>query len=462
MKNDPRKFPQTSVSVSLRRRFAARLSEILPAGRNRRLAVGIASGVFTKGMAFLLTLITVPMTLHYLGPERYGIWVTMISMLAWISMVDLGVANGLTPLLSAAFGKGRTDLAREYVATAFWSLAGIAILVGAVITTGWDWIDWSRAFNIRDHRLESQVSTAMALAVGIFLANLPLSITQRIYLAYQQGLAANIWQLLLSLSGVIGIYLVTRTQGGLVYLVLGYSGAQLLVSLANAVWLFGWSKPQLRPFVRPNLAEAKHVMTMGGMFFINQIATLIIFQKDNILITHYLGPTQAAPYNVTWQMFFYLNAINILIAPYLGPAFGEAYAKGDVLWMRKVFGRYMLVTCAVALPLVALLAWFYKPILIAWVGPAVMPTSDVVLWISLWTAVFSVQWPIISLLNSTGRLRVFIIFYGLAALLNIFLSVVLIKSIGAAGGAMASAVTVCIFVLLPSLREVSILLKIPR
>lgn len=462
MKNDPQKFPQASVSVSLRQRFTTRLSETLPVGRNRRLAVGIASGVFTKGMAFLFTLVTVPMTLHYLGPERYGIWVTMISVLAWISMVDLGVANGLTPLLSAAFGKGREDLAREYVATAFWSLTAIAILVGSVIATCWGWIDWSRAFNIGDHDLESQVSTAMALAVGIFLANLPLTITQRIYLAYQQGLVANLWQLLISLAGVIGIYLVTRTQGGLVYLVLGYSGAQLLVLLANAVWLFGWSKPQLRPFVRPNLAEAKHVMTMGGMFFINQIATLLIFQKDNILITHYLGSVQATPYSVTWQMFFFLNVINILIAPYLGPALGEAYAKGDLRWMRKVFGRYMLTTCAVALPAVALLAWFHRPILVAWVGPDVMPTTATVLWMAIWTVVLSVQAPIIALLNSTGRLRVFTVFYGLAALLNMLLSVALINMVGVSGGVIASVITMVVFVLLPSLREVLILLEVSR
>lgn len=461
MKNDPQKFPQVRVSVSLRQWFTTKFSETLPVGRNRRLAVGITSGIFTKGMAFLFTLVTVPMTLHYLGPEQYGIWVTMISVLAWISMVDLGVANGLTPLLSAAFGKGREDLAREYVATAFWSLTAIAILVGAVIAMCWGWIDWSRAFNIGDHDLESQVSTAMALAVGFFLTSLPLTITQRIFLAYQEGLSANLWQLLISLAGVIGIYLVTLTQGGLVYLVLGYSGSQLLVQLASAIWLCGWSKPQLRPFVRPKLAEAKHVMSMGGMFFINQIATLLIFQKDIILITHYLGPAQASPYSVTWQMFLYLNVINILVAPYLGPALGEAYAKGDQRWMRKVFGRYMLSTCAVALPAIALLAWFHRPILVAWVGPDVMPTEATVLWLSLWTLLLSVQWPIITLLNNTGRLRVFTLFYGFAALLNLVLSVFLIQMLGIFGGVMASVITMVVFVLLPSLREVSILLKVP-
>lgn len=446
--------------MGLRQRFTARLSEALPPGRNRRLAVGVASGALTKGMAYLVTLVTVPMTIGYLGLERYGIWVTMISMLAWIGVVDLGVANGLTPALSAAYGKGREDLARGYVATAFWSLTAISLLASVVIAACWSRINWSGVFSIGDNDLRLQVAAAMALAVGFFLVNLPLAITQRILLSYQQGMAANLWQVLISLAGVIGIYLVTLTQGGLVYLVLGYSGAQMLVSLASTVWLFGWSKPQLHPFVRPNFADAKHVLSLGSLFFINQISTLFIFQKDNILITHYLGPAQSASYSVTWQIFLYLNAINILIAPYLGPGFGEAYAKGDLRWMRKVFSRYMLASCVVTLPAVISLAWFHRSILVAWVGSGVMPTSATVLWIALWTLVLSVQWPIITLLNHVGRLRVFTVFYALAAVLNLLLSVVLIKTVGVYGGAMASVITTVVFVLLPSSREALITLGV--
>jgi O-antigen/teichoic acid export membrane protein len=394
------------------------------------------------------------MTLHYLGPERYGIWVTMISMLAWLSMVDLGIANGLTPALSEAFGKDRGDLAREYVATACWGLAAVAMLAGIVISILWAWIDWGRAFNIRGTELERQVATAMALAVGLFLANLPLSINQRIFLAYQEGATGNAWQLLNSVAGVAGIYVVTLTQGSLVYLVLGYSGAQLLVSLACTIWLFGWSKPQLRPTVRPNLVEAKHVLSIGGLFFICQIASLIMFQKDNILITHYLGPAEAAPYSVTWQLFFYLNAVHVLLSPYLGPGFGEAMAKGDLQWMRKAFRGYMLATCAVAVPAVALLTWFHRPVLAAWVGPNLVPTPATVYWMAVWSLLLAILSPAVSLLVGVGRLRRYTFFNIVAALFSLIISIAIIRSIGVAGVVMASVISILALVVLPALYEV--------
>ena len=434
-------------------------SRVLKLDRNRKLSIGVASGIFIKAMALVFTLISVPMTLHYLGVERYGVWVTMISMLAWISLVDIGVANGLTPLLTSAFGKGRIDLAKGYVATAFWSLTISSVVTGIVIFAIWSWIDWSRLFNIKSHELESQISTAMALAVGIFLVNLPISINQRIYLASQNGAIANACQFFSSLAGIVGIYLATKTQGGLVYLVLGYSGAQFLVGLVNTIWLFGWAKPELRPFVWPKFIDAKSVMAMGGMFFLNQIATLIIFQKDNILISHYLGPVQATHYSVMWQIFFYFNTINLLIAPYLGPAFGEAHAKKDLNWMRIAASRYLFVTFGIAFLGVTFLFIFYKQILTLWVGPDVLPERGTVIWMALWTMVLSVQWPIISLLNSTGRIRVFTLFYIFAAVLNIFLSVALIKAVGVTGGLIASVLTMTAIVLLPSARELLHIVK---
>lgn len=421
--------------------------------KNKKIAVGVASGVFIKSMALVFTLITVPMTLKYLGAERYGIWVTMISMLAWISVVDMGVANGLTPLLTSAFGKNRLDLAQGYVSTAFWSLTISSIFTGFIFYFFWGFVDWGNIFNIKSHDLESQVSSAMALAIGIFLLNLPISIVQRIYLADQKGVTANKWQFVSSFAGVVGIYFATKTQGSLVYLVFCYSGAQLLVGVVNLIWLFGWAKPELRPFVRPNFLDAKTVMAMGGLFFLNQLATLVVFQKDNILITHYFGPIHAANYSILWQIFFYFNTINLLIAPYLGPAFGDAYAKKDSNWMRVAASRYLKITFFIAFFGVVLLSLFYEQVLDVWVGKNFKPSLSTVLWMGLWTMVLSVQWPIISLINSTGQIKIVTLFYVFAAVVNVFLSVIFMKLFGVFGGLMASVLTMIFIVLIPSAKK---------
>ena len=43
-----------------------------------------------KGGTILISLILVPMTLSYLNPYEYGIWLTLSSTLAWIYTFDIG------------------------------------------------------------------------------------------------------------------------------------------------------------------------------------------------------------------------------------------------------------------------------------------------------------------------------------------------------------------------------------
>ena len=47
-----------------------------------------------------------PLTVHYLGAERYGVWLTISSLLTWMSMTDFGLAgNALVNVLAEASGK---------------------------------------------------------------------------------------------------------------------------------------------------------------------------------------------------------------------------------------------------------------------------------------------------------------------------------------------------------------------
>src|SRR5215207_4315622 len=50
--------------------------------RHRRVALTALARAMTRGLGILISLITVPLTIHYLGPERYGLWMTISSFIA--------------------------------------------------------------------------------------------------------------------------------------------------------------------------------------------------------------------------------------------------------------------------------------------------------------------------------------------------------------------------------------------
>ena len=70
--------------------------------RFRRVGLTTASSIAARGISFATSLITVPLTLHYLGAERYGLWATLSSIIALASFADLGLVNGLLNALASA------------------------------------------------------------------------------------------------------------------------------------------------------------------------------------------------------------------------------------------------------------------------------------------------------------------------------------------------------------------------
>src|SRR3954466_3751287 len=69
--------------------------------RYRRASITASTSFLSKALTILISFVSVPLTVHYLGAERYGIWLTMSSLLTWMAMTDFGLAgNALVNVIS--------------------------------------------------------------------------------------------------------------------------------------------------------------------------------------------------------------------------------------------------------------------------------------------------------------------------------------------------------------------------
>src|SRR5439155_14854316 len=100
--------------------------------RKRRVLLTAVSTIFSKAVSLLIILVSVPLTVHYLGPERYGLWMTISSFIALMSFADLGLGNGLVNAISQADGAGDRQLARRSVSAGFFLLLGVSVGLGVV------------------------------------------------------------------------------------------------------------------------------------------------------------------------------------------------------------------------------------------------------------------------------------------------------------------------------------------
>ena len=60
------------------------------AQRTKVVKLNVLYGFAIKGCSILLSLLLVPLTIGYINSELYGIWLTLSSVIHWISFFDIG------------------------------------------------------------------------------------------------------------------------------------------------------------------------------------------------------------------------------------------------------------------------------------------------------------------------------------------------------------------------------------
>jgi O-antigen/teichoic acid export membrane protein len=428
--------------------------------RHVRILQGMFTGLAGRGVAVIVGFVSVPLTVRYLGAERYGVWVTISTAMAWITLADFGMSNSLTNVLSEAYARDRRDLAQTYFASAFWLLALVAMVLGCIFFSVWHFVAWDRIFNVQTVQARAEIAPAVAVAFLIFILNFPLSSIGKTYGAYQEVAVANAWTAASSLVGLVGLVTITYLKGGLVSLIFAVSGSALLVSAVSAAWVFGWSKPWLLPRLTSiSRAALKKLSGLGGMFFVIQLAWLALFQTDNLIIAHYLGARAVTPYSVTWRLFTYASVFQILAGSSYWPAYAEAFSRGDRKWVRRTFRMNFTLTIASTLMLAIPMVMFGQRIIEKWAGKQAVPTFGLLLLMGIWSVTNAGMSSQACILASSGRLKGQMIYGIAAAVVNLVLSIVLVQKIGLTGVILGTVGAFFVCVLIPQWIDVELAIR---
>ena len=87
--------------------------------RSARAKKSILRMFINKGASIFLSLLYVPLFLSLLDQTRYGIWVTIMSLINWIGFFDIGVGQGLRNLLAENLAKGDIQTSKKLVSTSY-------------------------------------------------------------------------------------------------------------------------------------------------------------------------------------------------------------------------------------------------------------------------------------------------------------------------------------------------------
>lgn len=428
--------------------------------RYSRIFSALGTAILGKGSVLLLNAITVPITVRYLGAEQYGLWVTISTTITMLIVLDIGIANTLTNLISEAYASGDHDLAAEYFSTSFFAMILIVAVLWIAGWAVWQHINIGYLLDVHDPVLIPIVSRAVEVAFGLFLIGLPAGLASKAFGGYQELHVANLFTAGGSALGLIAIIAAVLLKGTLVGLVAAYAGATVAGSLICLAWLVFVAKPWLRPSLRCfRHHHLKRIFHTGGQFFLIQIAGLVVFNSDNIIISHFLTPAEVTPYNVTWKLTTYATALQALSAPALWPAYSEAWTAKHIRWIRQTYRRVrwvtilcMTVACAVLLP-------FGRTIIQIWAGPAALPSLALLITMCIWMIIYAVAINQAALMGATYRVGKQAISSVVAAAANLALTLLWVTKFGATGVILATVISYLIFIVAVQMWEVRQILR---
>jgi len=405
-----------------------------------------------KGLAIACSFLSIPLMIHYLGQEQFGVWSTLLSVLSWITFFDLGLGNGLRNKLAESLAKDLTDEAQRYVSSAYSLIGLISLALFLILAIAAFAVPWQRVFNTQ--LLSTRELSYAVLITGFFITlNFLVSLISCVLNAVQKTAVVVLGQFLSNALSLILVYVLTKTtDASLLYLATIYGISMIGANVLLSVWFYK-NNLHLIPRLSLDFSHVRPLLSLGLQFFVIQIAVLVIFTTDKILITQFFGPEYVTQYDVVFKLFSIVTLIHGLITAPLWSSYTDAYHRGDNAWikgmLRKQLALFLLVILAVGIMIP-----IAKPVIAIWIGhdlEVLMPlvfTMGIFVLVSTWNNIFGY------ILGGINKIRLGSYYTVLTAALNIpfsyFFAITL--RFGIAGIMLGTIASICISAIISPLQ----------
>lgn len=387
-----------------------------------------------KGVSLPVSFLMIRVLVDRLTPDGYAVWIILSSTLGMLSFFNIGLGNGMRNLLFETLAAGDNRKSKEIISTAYLSLAAITISLSLIALAIFPLFNWNEILNTPSYSHTELLLLALLVFCGL-MAQLELNLIVSILQAKQltaYGDMISVLGQLLSLAGVMILPLLISSPSLLAYCAVIIL-IPLSITLLFSLFLFLTSLKQIRPSFRLyNKTYLQSLLGVGAKFFVIQVAWLIMYQSNSIIIAHVIDTQEVTTFNIAYKYCSLLQMIFILLMDPTWSAAGDAYVKREFDWIRtterrlnrvwQLFLGISILQCLVA-PIVYKI-WIGNTVTISW--PITL--CGIIYFItSMKAAIYC------NIINGTGKIKLQHIMYVIQAILYIPLAILIGRYFGLAG-----------------------------
>lgn len=415
----------------------------------QRIFYNVFSNWATLIATILVAFFVTPIIINQLGNEAYGIWVIIVSITGYFTVLDFGVNSALVRYISKYHELNDKERINSVYSTSFTLFAIIALAV-SVFT-----IIFGSFFKsiINAESYNRLYLFAVFAIVGIDLAiKLLFSVLMGTLKGFQRFFELNVISICL---------LVIKNSILVIMLAYGYHLITLaMIQLTISLLMFGLQYFLLRrnyQYVHfskrlVNKETLRMLYNYSVYSFMISIAIKVLFFTDSLVIGTIMDVSQVTFYAIPAMIMEYMEKIVWAVIGVLIPIISAASARGEEDQNQRLYQVGTRYTFLLVAPIAIVLYTIGDDFIALWIGPEFRVESGNILLILLTGYLFFLPQLIAhGILKGISRHKYLAYFLSVEALINLALSIYLGKSYGLKGVAIGTAVPLIVFnmILLP-------------
>jgi O-antigen/teichoic acid export membrane protein len=382
-----------------------------------------------------------PFNTRYLGASEYGLWILAASIVAYFPVLDLGYGGAMERAVAHYRARRDAGAVNEIASTLVLVFAGFGLLaLGITGVIAWNVGAW---FDLDAN--QARTGALVLLLVGLqFSFGFPFAIFGAICNGFQRTyLNAAVGTAVAVAVGVVNVT-VLLTGGSLVELVAALTATRMAGYLAyrlNAYRVF----PLLR--IRPSLFRTVRLRELSGFsvyMLIRDASNKVNYATDPIIIAAVLMTGAVAVWTVAQRLADVVLQLTNQLNHVLFPIVVDCHSTQRDDRLRDLLVQGTRLSLATTLPVAGSLALLAEPVVLGWTGPDFRGAAVVLQILALVVLVRVGSATSGTVLAGAGRHRLLAGSNVVAAAVNIGLSIVLIRTHGLPGVAVATLIPVTI------------------
>jgi len=348
-----------------------------------QLRINMVSGTVTTVINTITMAVGFPIYLHFLGYEKYGVWLVLATVLSFAQLGDLGIGQAITKLVAEEYGRNNIEGIQHYVTTALASLciSGTVALIVIVIFKS----QITAIFKLSSDNatmVSSLLPYIAALSIYVFIVQVlgsTLSGLGRMDLA-------NYIQALSRLVGVTAAGVLLYRGLGVVGLLIGNALSYVFVHIASLICIWRIARIRLLRINNLDAQRCKRLLLFGGGLVGGNIVNMLGSPFNKLMLSRYAGISTIPIYEIAFNGAMQIRSIIEASFRALMPEISRIninitrYAKDKISQLNRSAMKLIIVF---GVPLYIVMLIFATPLLKIWLRQGFVQTIPFVFRIML-------------------------------------------------------------------------------